>query len=203
MTADAAQALLPPAPAPSGRPPAPHLRLVGPPAERPAEPAVVALRRPVPFVPVQGTLALDLGLEEVLTADPCDDLPVVRLEEDGEPVRRLHRDGERWARRYLQAAVEIAGGARPVSQVVRWTTREVHDDLGRRAQLVARAHGRAAGEAGAPAVLPAVMSLHPHAVRRGVLEVAARVRYGQRSRAVAARFELRADRWICTALDFS
>lgn len=168
---------------------------------------VIALRRPVPIAPVQGTLALDLGIEESLRTEPVDALPasVITLAdlEGGEAVRRLHRDAERWARRYLQAAVEIAGGARPSSQLLRWTTRDVHADLDRRGQLVARAAGRQAGEQGTPAVAPTLMSLHPHTVRRGVLEVAARVRYGQRCRAVAARFELRRERWICTALEFA
>lgn len=168
---------------------------------------VVALRRPVPFAPVQGTLALDLGMEESLRTEPVDALPapVIALAdlEGGEPLRRLHRDGEQWARRYLQAAVEIAGGSRPASQLLRWTTRDVHADLDRRAQLVARAAGRRTGEHGRAAVAPTLMSLHPHTVRTGVLEVAARVRYGQRCRAVAARFELRRDRWVCTALEFA
>lgn len=168
---------------------------------------VVALRRPVPFAAVQGTLALDLGMEESLRTEPVDALPapVIALAdlEGGEPLRRLHRDGEQWARRYLQAAVEIAGGSRPASQLLRWTTRDVHADLDRRAQLVARAAGRRTGEQGRAAVAPTLMSLHPHTVRTGVLEVAARVRYGQRCRAVAARFELRRDRWVCTALEFA
>lgn len=168
---------------------------------------VVALRRPVPFSPVQGTLALDLGMEESLRTEPVDALPAPVLAltdlEGGEPLRRLHRDGEQWARRYLQAAVEIAGGSRPASQLLRWTTRDVHADLDRRARLVARAAGRRTGEQGRAAVAPALMSLHPHTVRTGVLEVAARVRYGQRCRAVAARFELRRDRWVCTALEFA
>lgn len=168
---------------------------------------VVALRRPVPFAPVQGTLALDLGIEESLRTELVDarPAPVITLTdlEGGEAMRRLQRDGERWARRYLQAAVEIAGGARPSSQLLRWTTRDVHADLDRRGQLVARAAGRHPGEHGRAALAPTIMSLHPHTVRRGVLEVAARVRYGERCRAVAARFELRQERWVCTALEFA
>jgi hypothetical protein len=36
-----------------------------------------------------------------------------------------------------------------------------------------------------------------------VVEAGVHVRYGERSRALAARFERIEQRWICTALDFS
>jgi hypothetical protein len=34
------------------------------------------------------------------------------------------------------------------------------------------------------------------------VEICARVRYGARNRALAARLEVRAGRWQCTALEF-
>jgi hypothetical protein len=37
----------------------------------------------------------------------------------------------------------------------------------------------------------------------GIVEAGLHVRYGRRSRAVAARFERRAGRWVCTALEFA
>jgi hypothetical protein len=40
-------------------------------------------------------------------------------------------------------------------------------------------------------------------VAEGVAEVSAHVRSGRRSRAVAARFEQRRDRWFCSALEFA
>ena len=95
---------------------------------------------PVPLASVQGTLALDL--------DPRRDPPPVptgragfagRAEPSGADVipidRHRRRELERWAWRYSQAAVEIVGGDRPVSQLLRWTTRDVYDDLTRRAEL--------------------------------------------------------------------
>ena len=96
------------------------------------------------------------------------------------------------------------GGDRPVTQVLRWTTPEVYQDLGRRAHLVAaapwtgaraRAASRARGRRSSGA--------HVCFVSDGVAEVSAHVRYGHRSRAVAARFERRRDRWVCSALEFA
>lgn len=157
---------------------------------------VVPLHRPVPVDSVQGTLALDLHPR----SDPPDvgpDADVVSI--DSAPRARF----ESWARRFTQAAVEIAGGDRPVSQLVRWTTGAVYRDLGRRGQLVARAAGRQAGQGGVQQVRPQVRGIHTSFVRAGVAEVCAHVRYGGRSRAVALRFEYRQERWLCTALEFA
>ena len=52
---------------------------------------------------------------------------------------------EQWVHRYVQAAVEIVGGDRPASQLLRWTTGAVYADLHRRALLVARAGGHQPG----------------------------------------------------------
>jgi hypothetical protein len=45
--------------------------------------------------------------------------------------------------------------------------------------------------------------VHTSFVSPVVVEAMARIRYGTRSRALAARFERRQDRWICTALEFA
>jgi hypothetical protein len=96
-----------------------------------------------PVASVQGTLALDLGprldLPDVeVPAHPGSGmgLDVVRVD----LVRR--RRFEQHAARIGAALVEIVGGDRPVSQVLRWTTPEVYQDLARRAHLVAAAVGR-------------------------------------------------------------
>ena len=156
----------------------------------------------MPVSSVQGALALDLNPR----LDPPDPRPttgrgggdVVSIEE---PLRRRV---EEWARRFAQAAVEIASGDRPASQLVRWTTPTVQADLTRRAQLVARAAGRPSGQ-GRPlqAVRPQVVGIHTCFVEREICEVSIRVRYGQRYRAVAARFELRDQRLVCSALEFA
>jgi hypothetical protein len=102
-----------------------------------------------------------------------------------------------------QAAVEIVGGDRPASQLLRWTSADVFADLNRRAQLVARSGGPAPGRARVQPVRPRVLSVHTCFVTDDVLETSIHVRYGERSRALAARFEARQDRWVCTALDWS
>ncbi|WP_182524006.1 Rv3235 family protein [Nocardioides dongkuii] len=168
---------------------------------------VVPLRVPVPIASVQGTLALDLqprhepppypALRGVGPGDPA---PVA------EPVRL---EVERWAHRFAQAAVEIVGGDRPASQLVRWTTAGVYADLHRRALLVARAGGHQPAAGRVQPVRPKVLSVRTCFVERHVVEACVHVRYGDRSRAVAARFELlrarheTAPRWVCTALEFA
>lgn len=166
---------------------------------------LVGLRLPVPATPTQGTLALALLPRQ---APPR---PMARTRR--EPARpgavvvpidlRLRHAVEEWTHRFVQAAVEIVGGDRPVSQLVRWTTREVYVDLHRRALLVARAGGHQPGLARVQPVRPRVQSVHACFVTEAVVECGVHVRHGERSRAVAARFERADQRWICTALDFS
>ncbi len=110
---------------------------------------------------------------------------------------------EQWSHRYAQAAVEIVGGDRPVTQLLRWTAPDVYDDLARRAQLVARAVGQRPGQDRVQSVRPQVLRVHTCFVAGDAAEVSAHVRYGQRSRALAIRFELRGDRWLCVALEFA
>ncbi|MEI5672394.1 MULTISPECIES: Rv3235 family protein [unclassified Nocardioides] len=168
---------------------------------------VVQLRVPVPVASVQGTLALDLQPRQqpprVLATPapgPGDPTPV--------DVRR-RREVERWAHRFAQAAVEIVGGDRPATQLLRWTTGEVYADLQRRALLVARGGGHQPATARVQPVRPQVLSIHSCFVDRGVVETSVHVRYGERSRALAARFELKrtrheaTPRWICTTLQWA
>jgi hypothetical protein len=158
----------------------------------------------VPIASVQGTLALDLAPrvelpEPLLHPRPGDparsDLVQVDL------VRR--RRFEQHAARIGAAIVEIVGGDRPVSQVLRWTSPEVYLDLSRRATLVARTVGRRPGAGGVQSVRPQLVAAHTSFVSVRTAEVSLHVRYGERSRAVAARFELIRDRWQVTALEFA
>ena len=163
---------------------------------------VVPLPRSTPIASVQGTLALDLG--PPLDAPEPDvsrrsgvgtDVVTVDL------VRR--RRFEQHAARIGAALVEIVGGDRPVSQVLRWTTPEVYQDLARRAHLVAAAAGRQPGTGGVQSVRPQLVGAHTSFVSETCAEVSLHVRYGPRSRAVAARFELIRDRWQVSALEFA
>ncbi len=161
---------------------------------------LVGLRLPVPVASTQGTLALALlpRTEPPPTAGrPRPGATVVPID------RRLRHTIEEWTRRFVQAAVEIVGGDRPASQLVRWTSPEVYSDLRRRALLIARAGGHQPGLARVQPVRPRVHSVHTCFLDSETVEVGVHVRYGERSRALAARFERIDQRWICTALDFA
>ncbi len=156
---------------------------------------VVPLRVPVPVFATQGTLALDLQPRlEVPPAPPL-------------APGHTRRDLDQWVARYVQAAVEIVGGDRPISQLARWTSREVYLDLERRALLVARAGSHLPGAGRVQPVRPRVHSVHACLLGDRAAETSVHVRYGERSRALAARFERRTtretSRWVCTALEFA
>ena len=156
---------------------------------------VVPLRVPVPVATPQGILALDL--------QPRTEVPPAPSLGSG----RLRRDLDQWIARYAQAAVEIVGGDRPASQLARWTSRDVYLDLQRRALLVARAGDHLPGAGRVQPVRPRVHSVHACLVDDRVAEAGVHLRYGDRSRALAARFERRVNRdgarWVCTALEFA
>ena len=118
---------------------------------------VVPLHAVVPIASVQGTLALDLHPQH----DPPE-LSPAQGRRSGDVVPIDHRARSRldqWAHRYAQAAVEIVGGDRPVSQLLRWTVPRVYADLARRAQLVARAAGQQPGQGRVQAVRPQVVGV--------------------------------------------
>ena len=90
-----------------------------------------------------------------------------------------------------------------MTQLLRWSSREVYLDLERRAQLVARAGRHQPGQARVQPVRPKVLGVHACFLTRQLVEVSVHVRYGERSRALAARFEDTDRRWCCTALEFA
>jgi Family of unknown function (DUF6459) len=164
---------------------------------------VIALSlSPTPVASVQGTLALDLGPRLDVPEPDLAGRAVVGV--DVVPVDLVRRRRfEQHAARIGAALVEIVGGDRPVSQVLRWTTPEVYQDLARRARLVADAAGRRPGAGGIQSVRPQLVAAHTSFVSETCAEVSLHVRYGRRSRAVAARFELVRDRWQVSALEFA
>ncbi|NYE37486.1 hypothetical protein F4692_002619 [Nocardioides cavernae] len=162
---------------------------------------VIVLRRSGPVATsVQGSLALDLTPR---TAPPR---PRPRLARSNDLVlapRAERSQVDAIIARYLAAVVEIAAGDRPVSQVLRHTLPEVYDDLSRRARTVAAAAGTAPGAPrGSNPARPVVVGVRTALIRADAVEASAHVRYGRRSRAVAARFEVVRDRWQCVALSW-
>lgn len=164
---------------------------------------VVALPHRVPVAEVQGTLALDLQPRQeppasLAAADTGSD------EADVVPIDRgKRRELHAWVGRFGQAAVEIVGGDRPATQLIRWTSKEVYAELERRALLVGRAGHHQPGQGRVQPVRPKVVSVHSFFVAAHIVETSVHVRYGARSRALAARFEARQGRWICTALEWA
>ena len=161
---------------------------------------VIPLRTPAPVASVQGALALDLTPR---TAPPRPRLRSTRTL-DLVPVpaaERRHVDA--FVGRYLQAVVEIAAGDRPLPQVLRHTVPQVYDDLAGRSRAVAAALGTAPGRVRRPnPSRPVVIGVRTAMVRIDAVEASAHVRYGRRSRAVAARFEVVRDRWQCVAISW-
>jgi hypothetical protein len=149
--------------------------------------------RSVPASSVQGSLALDL----VPRVEPPELAEVVPISRDE------HGRLEAWAQRFSQALLEIVGGDRPATQLVRWTSKEVYDDILRRTAIVARAGRHTPGQGRVQPVRPQVVSVRTCVVGPRVAEVSARVRYGARSRAVALRFERSRAGWICTAMELA
>ena len=163
---------------------------------------------------VQGTLALafvlpsgvpavpvaPIGLRLVPTSAPTDRPRPDALEELDEvdfgpqPTSRSDLPEPRtWAARLVQALVEVLAGNRPVEQLERWTSAAVYDDVS--ALALPGERDMTAGTRGV------VRSVHVSEPVDGVAEVAALVRRGRRTTAVALRLEGLDGRWQCTALE--
>lgn len=154
----------------------------------------------VPTVPrlVQGTLALDFTLRTGVPAVPRPPaLTLVDAGEQGDTGLRGFPTPHQWAARFVQAVVEVMAGDRPVQQMVRWTDESVYSDLSRRVRVLGLTSS--AGVRGRTE-RSHVRSVHVYQPAPEVAEVAAHVRHGARSRAVAARLEAQRGRWMCTAL---
>jgi len=161
---------------------------------------VIVLRPAAPMASVQGSLALDLTPR---TAPPRPRLRRARTADlvTVEAAERARLDA--FIGRCLQALVEIAAGDRPASQVLRHTVPEVYADLAERAHTVTTAAGLTPGRAGKPhPTRPVVVGVRTALIRSDAVEASAHVRYGRRSRAVAARFEVVRDRWQCVAISW-
>jgi len=107
-------------------------------------------------------------------------------------------DARAWGGRLAQAVSEVLAGDRPISQLVRFTDDAVFADLNRRVRLLGlttTATARGAKERSSLASVRVCTPAHE------IAEIAAHVRHGNRSRAIALRLEIRRNRWVCTALE--
>jgi hypothetical protein len=139
---------------------------------------------------MQGALALRYEVEPELDVVPAP--PALRLIPGGPRLP----DPQAWASKLVQAVAEVLAGDRPISQLVRFTDSIVFGELNRRVRLLGlttTATARGLKERSA------VRSVHVFTPATEVAEIAAHVRYGDRSRAIALRLEVHRGRWICTA----
>lgn len=153
-----------------------------------------------PLSAIQGTLALDL--EPQLAPPTVPDVPVLAGADTVPVAPACRRELHRWAMTFAQACVEVVLGDRPASQLVRWTTPELHHEIAYRAGVVARAGVRRTAGTRRPPVRPQVQNVHTCFVADDVVEMCVRVKYGERSRAIAGRLEVIGGRWQCTELEF-
>lgn len=144
--------------------------------------------RDIPLASVQGTLALDFR-----GAARSRQVPDLRL------VPGDLAGLEAFAHRFASAVVEVVGGDRGPSQLLRWTSPQVYADLQRRASLLART---TPGDRRVRRLRSQVRSVHVFCPCAGSAELSVHVRTGERSRAIAARLELAEGRWCCVALEF-
>ena len=124
-----------------------------------------------------------------------------------------------------QALVEILAGDRTLTQLVRWTSAEVYEQLHHRVQTLASCPRPAPAVAASSAKRvqrrrprPRVASIHVSNPTEDVAEVSARIDHGVRSTAIALRLERRPaarrvstaahvrvpqERWLCTAVTWA
>ncbi|HEY5202939.1 MAG TPA: Rv3235 family protein [Acidothermaceae bacterium] len=105
-----------------------------------------------------------------------------------------------WAGRLVQAMIEVVSGVRPVSQLVRWTTAPVYEELCARVARPVAATGAGSRAIATTRLAEVVRSIRVSEPRDGVAEVCAIVQQGPRCRAIALRLEGIDGRWQCTAL---
>jgi hypothetical protein len=105
-----------------------------------------------------------------------------------------------WAGRLVQAMIEVVSGVRPVSQLVRWTTAPVYDELSARIARPIVSTGAGSRAIATTRFAEVVRSIRVSEPRDGIAEVCAIVQQGPRCRAIALRLEGIDGRWQCTAL---
>lgn len=178
----------PDARAPGGRAPTreARLRVLPVPVSEPRD-LRAATSAQAPTAGTQGALALAL--------DDPGPRPAAAAPSGAAP-RGLLPDPADAAGALVLAVVEVLAGTRPASQLLRWTSPQVHGAICARAALATRL--RRGTIAPRQAVVRAVRVCRP---TDAVAEASAVVYDGQRVRAVAVRLEAAGGRWRATALE--
>jgi hypothetical protein len=158
----------------------------------PAVPAPPALRLVVPRHTIAGP-GCGAGLEPPQAWTGDDEEPSVVL-----TGRAELPDPHAWSARLAQAVLEVAAGARPSSQLWRWTTQAILDDVRQRSRPATVLDSQRR-RAQVPAL---VRSVHVCEPADGVVEATAIVAGRLRTRALALRLEGLNGRWLCTALEW-
>jgi hypothetical protein len=144
---------------------------------------------------VQGTLPLTYPLPSGVDAVPQSSATTVgRVLAASADVPAVHA----WASRFMQAVIEVVAGDRPLTQLARWTSPTVYEQIGRVHHHVSAAKPDTIRRS----PRHQIATVHVCQVTPIVTEVAARVVGGRRSRALAARLDFERERWTCTAFDF-
>ena len=112
----------------------PHARAIPVPIQRRSRWAADAvLVRPGGQQYTQGALALTYPLADGLAEPRSNALSIV----SGPGHRPPAADPRAWASRFLQAVVEVVANERPLTQLARWTDKDVFAEIAERRQRVA------------------------------------------------------------------
>lgn len=166
----------------------------------------VPVNEPHPAVSAPGAAVLALSLQDVLPlcAPPSRRAAPSRARrapswlDDGPRPTPSHElpDPATLVATVAATTLEVLTGCRPVSQLLRWTTPEVHAALSARAGAAARRR-----RPGAAVQRTTVLRVSTCTPRDGVVEAAAVVTVGTRVRAMALRLEGWDGRWRVTVLE--
>lgn len=96
-----------------------------------------------------------------------------------------------------QAVAEVLAGLRPVAQMSRWLTPEVHDKVRQRGEILAR-HRQGSTVYGGPLAFRSIRTTH---VRPGIWEVSVVFSDERRTRACAMRLQAHRRRWRISAME--
>jgi len=171
----------------------PHLRSLPLPVAEPRPALRVVRDHDLPAVPLtQGVLSLDAAPDGTGAAAGAGYPPVPAAD----VAVGLCPPAQDWTRQFVRAALEVAAGRRPASQLVRWTSEDVLTTLARRGALAGRL----------PRGMRAVTTTTVGSVRLcrtcpAAIEASAVVNDRGRIRAVALRLEDAGGRWRVTALE--